>query len=463
MHIEFHGAVRTVTGSCFLLQVNDKRVLIDCGMFQGGKKIRRLNEKPFRFNPKSIDAVLSTHGHIDHSGLLPKLVKDGFAGPIYATRATADLLLILLKDSAHIQQMDAEWASRKARRAGLPIVEPMYTLEDAEKTLDLLKPIRYRKEVKVFEGITAVFHDAGHILGSSFIEVTVEEGGRTKKIVFSGDVGNLEQAIIKDPAVGTGADYLLIESTYGDRNHKKKADTMRELAEILVQAYKDGGNVVIPAFAVGRTQEILYQLYRLSQEGRLPDFDIYVDSPMAISATKTYREHEECFDTETIQILMSGKGPFSLPKLTYSRSTEQSRAINFNNNPKIIISASGMCDAGRILHHLKHNLWKRNAHIVFVGYQAHGSLGRRIIEGVPKVKIFREEVAVVAKIHTIGGLSAHADQKGLLDWAAHLTDPKPKVFVVHGEEEASSVFAQKLKSQLGLEAILPTWHEKIRL
>lgn len=463
MHLEFHGAVRTVTGSCFLLQVNDKRILIDCGLFQGGRSIQERNEVPFPFSPKTIDYVLVTHAHIDHSGRLPKLVKDGYSGPIISTRATVDLLHLMLLDAAHIQEMESIWSNRKAKRAGRPLGEPLYTTDDAKQALTLLSKVKYEQEVDLCDGVRLKFRDAGHILGSAFIELWATEKGVTRKFVFSGDVGNMEQAIIRDPKFAESADVLLVESTYGNRNHKARPDTLKELAEIIIKSYKQGGNIVIPAFAVGRTQEVLYQLRQLNQEGRLPDYRVYIDSPMAISATDIYRKHSECFDDETIQILLSGEGPFHLPDVQYTRKTEQSRAINFSEGPNIIISASGMCDAGRILHHLKHNLWKRNANIIFVGYQAEGSMGWLLINGRPRVKIFREEIVVAAKIHTIGGLSAHGDQKTLLEWVGKMADSKPLTYIVHGDEEPGAVLARKLNEEYGIEARLPVWHERVDL
>ena len=464
MKIEFHGAARTVTGSCHLLTVGDKRILVDCGMFQGGRKLEARNEMPFPFSPRSIDAVLVTHSHVDHVGLLPKLVQQGYYGPIICTRAAADMTELILRDAAHIQESEAEWHNRKAKRAGGPMIKPLYTMEDAEAAIELIQSTDYHQMTRVVDNVKAVFKDAGHILGSAIIEVYATENGSSRKIVFSGDLGNTEQAIIRDPETVQEADFVLIESTYGNRNHRNREDTLNELAEILIQAYKDEGNVVIPAFAVGRTQELLYQLRRLSQEGRLPNFRVFVDSPMAISATNIYRKHGECFDAETMQLIMDGEGPFHLDRIEYTQLTEQSRAINFVKEPSLIISASGMCSAGRILHHLKHNLWRRSSHIVFVGYQAHGSLGRIIIEGEPRVKIFGEEIACVAHIHTLGGLSAHADQKILLNWLESVAPCKPGVFVVHGEEQSSAAFAKKIKSDLGLpDVFIPTWHEEFQL
>ena len=463
MQIEFHGAAETVTGSCFLLKANGHRILIDCGMFQGGKRLEKRNAGNFPFSPRSIDAVIVTHAHIDHSGLLPKLVKLGYKGPIIGTQATVHLLHLMLLDSAHIQESDAEWMTRKSLRSGKEPVEPIYTTQDALQTLELLQAHKYNQSVDLLPGIQFVFRDAGHILGSSFVELWATEKGSTRKIVFSGDIGNREQAIIRDPETTDSADFLVIESTYGDRNHRSRADTLNELQGILAEAFSDQGSVILPAFAVGRTQEILYNLRQLSQEGRLPAFRIYVDSPMAISATQIYREHSECFDDETVQVLMSGEGPFNLRDIHYTRETAQSRAINFAPGPKLIISASGMCTAGRILHHLKHHLWKPDSHVVFVGFQAEGSLGRLLVDGAPHVKIFAEKIAVAAKIHTIGGLSAHGDQRLLMEWVSQIAPSKPQVFVVHGEPQVSKSFASRIHRDLGLDAVVPTYHESFLL
>lgn len=463
MHIEFHGAVGTTTGSCFLVQVGETRFLVDCGMYQGPKAITARNEKPFPFLPRSIDFVLLTHAHIDHSGLLPRLVREGFNGPIYGTPATVDLLKLLLQDAAHIQEKDAEWRNRKSRRAGHIIEEPLYTVEDAEKACQQSRTINYHEPYQCAPGVQVVFRDAGHILGSAFLEIDLSEGDKTRRVVFSGDVGDTDQAIIRDPETATEADVLILESTYGDRRHRDKADTLRELGEILDRSHREGGNVVIPAFAVGRTQEILYQLHRLWQEGRLPPFQVFVDSPMAISATDIYRDHPECFDHETVQMLLNDEGPFTLPNLHFTRDVQESIRINFVPEPSIIISASGMCHAGRILHHLKHNLWRRDSHVVFVGFQAEGTLGRALVDGTPRVKIMGEQIAVLAKIHTIGGLSAHADRDGLMEWAGHFKQSKPIVYVVHGEEQASFALAQSLRSAYRFDTRLPAWHERFAL
>lgn len=459
MRLEFHGAIRTVTGSCYLLGVGRKKILVDCGMYQGDGEIEERNARPLMFSPREIDAVLVTHAHIDHIGLLPRLVHEGFGGKIFCTRATRSLLPLMLKDSAHIQLQEAEWRNRKARRAGRHLVQPLYLIEDAEAACALARGVSYHEEFAVCENVRAIFRDAGHILGSAFIEVFATENGVTKKIVFSGDLGNREQAIIRDPEYADSADVLLVESTYGERNHKPREDTLTEFRTILEDAFRAGGNVIIPSFAVGRTQEVLYDLHDLASAESLPPFDIFVDSPMASAATQIYRDHTECFDEETVALLMKDDGPFMVPRLKFTHDVSESIAINRSKHPAIIISASGMCDAGRIRHHLKHNLWKRNAHVVFVGFQAEGTLGRRLVDGAPRVRIMGEDIAVTAHVHTVGGLSAHADQKILVDWVGRMAKSRPTVFVVHGEEKAGSALAAKLKEVHGLAAHLPVWHE----
>ncbi|MDP8221926.1 MAG: MBL fold metallo-hydrolase [Candidatus Lernaella stagnicola] len=464
MQLEFHGAIRVVTGSCYLLRIGGKQVLIDCGLYQGGRRIERRNREAFHFNPQTIDAVVVTHAHIDHIGLLPKLVRDGYRGPIHSTAATSDLARILLLDAAHIAEFEAERHNRKAKRSGQPFERPVFTMRNAEDAIELFVQHRYGDEFDVVEGLHAVYRDAGHILGSAFVEMVAYENGAKRRITFSGDLGNTDQAIICDPQPPNPTDVLLIESTYGDRQHRPRGDTLNELAEILLQAYKEGGNVVIPAFAVGRTQEVLYRLREMNDEGRLPAFNVFVDSPLAISATQIVRENSQCYDDETVHELTAlGSDPLMVPRLAFTRSTDASKQINFVDEPSIIISASGMCNAGRILHHLKHNLWRREAHVVFVGYQGVGTLGRLLVDGIPRVKIMGDEIMVAAHIHTIGGLSAHADQQGMMDWAKPLADKPPRTFVVHGEEGPANTFAKLLKSQYGFNARVPLWHETVTL
>ncbi|HPM76496.1 MAG TPA: MBL fold metallo-hydrolase [bacterium] len=464
MNLEFHGAVRTVTGSAHLLRIGDRNFLIDCGMFQGPRYLEERNQLPFYFDPNLLDGVLLTHAHIDHSGLIPKLYKDGYRGPVHATRATVDLAQIMLLDSAHIAERDAIDHNRRARRKGHSLIKPIFTIEEAGQSLEQLVSHKYEDMIELAPGITAVFRDAGHILGSAFIEMTVRSEEGEKRITFSGDVGNKDQALIRDPFKPNPTDVLLIESTYGDRLHKPRTDTLAELADVLLVAWQDRGNVIIPSFAVGRTQEILYRLRELSEEGRLPGFNVYVDSPLAINATEIVRNNPQCYDDETIfGITGLGNDPLLVPNLRFTRDARESMAINEADKPSIIISASGMCTAGRILHHLKHNLWRRECHIVFVGFQAEGSLGRMLVDGAPRVKIFGQEVVAAAHIHTIGGLSAHADRDGLLEWMAPALHKHTKVFVVHGEEEAAASFAAGVKKEFGNPAVVPTWHEIARL
>jgi metallo-beta-lactamase family protein len=441
MLIQVCGAARTVTGSCVLVEAADSLFLVDCGMHQGGEKGEALNFQRFVFGPEELDFVLLTHAHIDHSGRLPRLVKQGFSGPIYATPATCDLAEIMLLDSAYIQEMEAEWRTRKAKRAGRRGVEALYTEEDARKAISLLKPVAYNAPTELAPGVTVQFHDAGHILGSAFLEVWLEEDGERTKVLFSGDVGQPDRPIIRDPQIVETADFLIMESTYGDRLHESNGAPEDQLAEILEQAKRTGGNVIIPAFAVGRTQEVVYYLRQIMDERGL-DMSIYVDSPMASRATEVYRRHREIFDEEAWKLVGEPGGIFDYPGLHYTASADESRALN-EKKGIVIISASGMADAGRIRHHLKHNLWRPEAHVVIVGYQAEGSLGRRLLDGAETVRIFGEEIAVKAHIHDITGLSAHADQEQLLEWASHIKGLR-LVILTHGEPQA----ALKLKSLL---------------
>jgi metallo-beta-lactamase family protein len=460
MRLEFLGAARSVTGSSYLLHIGEKKVLVDCGMYQGGAALEKRNRLPFTFDPRTLAAVIVTHAHIDHIGLLPKLVREGYGGPIHATHATCELARLLLADSAHIAQADAEHHNRKAQRAGEAPVAPLYGLDDAEAAMRLFAAHPYEEEIAIVPGLRAVYRDAGHILGSAFVETVVEDGGKPKRLTFSGDIGHRNPAIIRDPEPPRPTDALLIESTYGDRLHKSHADTVSELAQILKDAYADGGNVVIPAFAVGRTQEILYRLRQMAEQSALPPFRIYVDSPLAISVTQVVRENPDCWDEETLHILnVEHHDPLAVPRLAFTRTAPESIAINNSREPAIIISANGMCSAGRILHHLKHNLWRRESRIVFVGFQGEGTLGRMIVDGAPRVKIMGETIAVAAHIATIGGLSAHADRDGLTDWLAPIAGGKPRTFVVHGEAKAADAFAQTVREKFGIDATVPSLHD----
>lgn len=458
MELMFIGADHEVTGSCHYLQVGKKKFLIDCGMEQG-KDLYENADLPV---PASeLDYVLLTHAHIDHTGMLPKLVRDGFQGQIVATHATALLCDIMLRDSAHIQTMETQWRNKKAARKvdGEPY-EPIYTMEDALNTIRRIQSYPYGKIFTLCDGVRFRFTDIGHLLGSASIELWLEEGGTRKKIVFSGDIGNKNQPLLRDPIYTEEADYVLIESTYGDRLHEHdERDPVHELADIINETFHRGGNVVIPAFAVGRTQVLLYYIRQIKDNDLVPDFrnfPVYVDSPLAVEATQIFYETgEECYDEEAMELLNRGINPISFPNLRLTISTEESKAINEDEEPKVIISASGMCDAGRIKHHLKYNLWREDSTVLIVGYQSVGSPGRKLLDGASELKLFGESVAVRAQIRQIPGLSGHADKEGLLDWI-HAFKTKPKqVFVVHGEDEVAAGFAEYLQTRDGYRAMAP--------
>jgi metallo-beta-lactamase family protein len=454
MKITFCGAAREVTGSCYLVETGSARFLVDCGMVQGGREAPERNRKPFSFDPGSIDFVLLTHAHIDHSGLLPKLMRDGFKGPVHTTTATADLLGVMLPDSGHIQEFEAERARRqhKSTRNGT-VHEPIYTAQDAEDCLKQVNPVTYDHWLAPHAGVRCRFRDAGHILGSAIIEIQVTEGGRTTTLVCSGDLGQPGRPILRDPTLIEHADVLLIESTYGDRAHKDMPATLHELVDVIERTLHTG-NVIVPAFAVGRTQEIIYHLHQLSRQGRLHDLNIFVDSPMATAATHITMQHLALFD-ETAQGLaewyQQGSGR---PALHFTGSVDESIALNQVRAGAIIISASGMCDAGRIKHHLRHNLGRSECSVLITGFQAKGTLGRRLVDGAERVTLFGQGVPVRAAIHTLGGFSAHADQPALLAWTAGFTQPPRQTFVVHGEETAALAFAQELRAQRG-------WHVNV--
>ncbi len=459
MKIEFVGGARTVTGSSYILTTDRCTIMIDCGMFQGNAALRDRNALGLIYAPKKIDALLLTHAHIDHSGLIPKLVKEGFENKIFATSATVDLCAIMLPDSAHIQESDAEWRTRKQRKRGEPGVEPLYTMADAEKAVQFFVPVRYDDLVDIAPGVRARFRDDGHILGSAFIELMVEDGGTTRTIVFSGDIGSSDQAIIRDPDLPDNADVLFIESTYGDRLHKSKKDTYEEFKNIILESHNRKGNIIIPSFAVERTQEIIYTLGKLFAAGDIPRIPVYIDSPLAINATEVFLRNTAYFDDEMKQLLASGVNPLEFPNLTFVRTTEESIALNKDAKGSIIISASGMCTAGRIKFHLANNLYRPESSVIFVGFQAEGTLGRMLVDGATRVKIYGEDVVVKSRIYTLGGFSGHADRDGLLAWMSRIKNEKLTVFVIHGEERSSLALADSIKERFGYTTYVPRWGE----
>lgn len=461
--LSFLGGAGTVTGSSFLLETGDVKLLVDCGLFQGGREIRERNWRPFAFSPADIDYVVLTHAHIDHSGLLPRLCREGFRGRIIATRASVDLARIMLPDSAHIQESEAEWRNRKRERAGLPLEPPLYTVADAEAVLPHFLGVNYDEIISLTSTVKIRLRDAGHILGSAILEVWVSNT-EDFKIVFSGDLGNSGQPLIRDPALIEAADYLVLEATYGSRLHPPREERRPELARIIRETTSRGGNVVIPAFAIERTQDLLYDLSSLFASGEIPvQVPVFVDSPLATKATEVFIRHPGYYDQETWQVLSQGREPLSFPNLKFVRTAEESKALNATAKGSIIISASGMCDAGRIKHHLKHNLWRPEAGIVLVGYQAEGTLGRQLLEGAKKVRIFGEEVAVKARVFNLSAYSAHADQAGLVRWVSAFEQKPQVVFLVHGEEEALGTLANLLRERLDLAVHVPAWGEKVEL
>lgn len=456
MKLTFLGAAHEVTGSCTLVEVGSTKFLVDFGMEQG-KDLYENAELPIKAS--DIDFVLLTHAHIDHSGQLPLLYKNGFRSPVYTTGATCMLADIMLRDSANIQMQDAEWKSRKAQRAGQPPVEPAYTVTEVEGLMKNFRPCGYGEVLQISENVSVRFNDAGHLLGSANIEVWLKEGSETRKLLFSGDVGNKNQPILRDPQKVGEADYVVIESTYGDRLHEEAKDILKPLAEYLQQTFDRGGNVVIPAFAVGRTQEMLYFLREIKEQGLVqghPDFPVYVDSPLAENSTSVFLQCDaDYLDEESRYIMNTGVNPLIFPGLHIAQTSGESKAINFDPTPKVIISASGMCDAGRIRHHLKHNLWRAESTVLFVGYQAEGTVGRKLIDGCETLKLFGEEIAVNAQIGVLPGMSGHADRDGLLNWLGGLTQPPKAVFVNHGEDGVCDSFAQTIHDRFGYTAYAP--------
>ena len=456
MKLTFIGANHEVTGSCHCLEACGKKILVDYGMEQGGNVYENA-ELPFAI--PDVDYILITHAHIDHTGLLPLLYAEDFRGQIFATQATCDLCNIMLKDSAHIQEMEAEWKNRKARRAGKPEVEPLYTINDAQGVLTHFVPCHYKDVLTLTDGLRIRFTDVGHLLGSASIEVWMEEEGVEKKIVFSGDIGNKNKPLIKNPSYIDEADYVVMECTYGDRTHDRTHEHIEELAQILQETLDRGGNLVIPAFAVGRTQEILYFMRKIKEEKLIKghdDFEVYVDSPLAVEATQVFTKNiMECYDEEAMDLVNRGINPIGFPGLKLSITSEDSKNINFDMTPKVIISAAGMCDAGRIRHHLKHNLWRPECTILFAGYQAVGTLGRSLLEGAQVVKLFGETIDVEAHIEKLDGISGHADMNGLITWVSAFKEKPSQVFLVHGDDDVCTSFAGLLHTDYGFETAAP--------
>jgi metallo-beta-lactamase family protein len=463
MKLSFLGAAGEVTGSSFLLEAPGLRVLVDCGMFQGGREADARNRAPFAFAPESLDLVLLTHAHIDHSGLLPRLVAQGFRGRIHATAATADLLQVMLADSAHIQDKEKEWRDKAGGRgAGRP---PLYTLAEVQRTLRQLSPVEYDAELALRPGLRCRFRDAGHIIGSAIIELWVDDGGSTHKLVFSGDLGQPGRPLVRDPTPIPDADVLVVESTYGNRLHKSLEDTLAELEHAVSDTLtRKKGNVIIPAFAVGRTQEILYLLVDLYRQGRLPEMEIYVDSPMALKATDITARHWDLLDKDAAAMLRWMQKRRGRPRIHFVEDAVESAGLRHIKRGAVILSASGMCNAGRIKHHLRHNLGRRESTVIIAGFQAEGTLGRRIVDGAKSVRLFGIPVPVKADIYTIGGLSAHADQAALLGWLGHFRRPPRRSFIVHGERDTAAVFAGAIRERLGWTGIdIPALHSAILL
>jgi len=461
--LTFYGATEGVTGSSYMLEVNGNSILLDCGLFQGGREEEKANSKPFQFDVHKIDAVVLSHAHLDHSGRLPKLVAEGYTGALHMTNPTCELLEVMLKDAASLQLRDVEWENKRRRRAGKKEIEPTYTIEDVEAALTLCDGLAYGQRREIVTGVEICFRDAGHILGSAIVELFITENGVAKKLVFSGDLGNSCAALLRDPEIVEQADVLLLESTYGDRNHRPMDETLAEFEAIITEATESGGNVLIPSFAVGRTQEIIFRLGEMYQKGKLRQQAVYLDSPMAIAVTEIYHRYQNTYNKEDVKAIHKGKSTSLhtfLPVLRYSTSTEESMALNKVEAGIVVIAGSGMCTGGRIRHHLKHNLWRRNAHVVIVGYQAFGTPGRALVDGAKYFRIGGDKIVVNATIHTLGGFSAHASQSQLIDWIAHFKKPRPQLFLIHGEAETKVVFQQRLV-EAGWSAKIPANAESV--
>jgi metallo-beta-lactamase family protein len=456
MRIKFLGAAKTVTGSCYMMETASARFSVDCGLHQGNREIEARNLETQIYQPDKIDFILVTHAHMDHTGLLPRMVKQGFSGKVYLTPPTRDLLGIMLQDSAHIQEMEAEWHTRKGARRGSKPMEPLYNQADALAVMPLMHTVNYNEPFEPAPGIKAVYREAGHILGAAFIELWVTENGSPMKLVFSGDLGRTNPMLIKNHSFAEQSDYLFLESTYGDRDHKDPASSLDEMAEAISYSYTHGEKVIIPAFAVERTQEILHCLRELSQAGKLPkDMPVFLDSPLAIRATEIFKKYPKYMDETITDEMASGQDPFALPNLKFTLTSDESRKINTLNGPAVVISASGMCNAGRVRHHLRHNLWRKGASVVFVGFQGQGTPGRKLVDGAKFLRIMGEEVQVAARIFTIGGFSAHAGQSQILDWLGHFQKNGMKVFLVHGENSAITTLANLITARFGFQVHIP--------
>ena len=474
MKITFLGATKTVTGSNFLVEAAGKKFLVDCGMYQGKIEEEMDNGDPFMYNPAEIDFMLLTHAHIDHSGRIPKLYNEGFKNKIYATKATCDLCSIMLPDSGHIQEVEIQWKNKKRMREGLEPLPPLYTAQDAINCMEVFQPVSYDEIVDVDENISVRFNDAGHMLGSAIIEIWATEDGKVTKAVFTGDLGNNDLPLLASPTMISNADYLVMESTYGSRVHVRNDEKAEMFLDIVYETLENSGRVIIPSFAVGRTQEILYELNNLKEEKskdeefakkyeKVMNAKVYVDSPLAISATEIFKKNSELFDDDVKALMESGDNPLEFRGLTFTKTAEESKELNTNHEPCIIISASGMCDVGRIKHHLKHNLWNPSATILFVGYQAPGTLGYSIVNGCKKVKVFGEEIAVNARVEYIEGYSGHADQTWLLNFIYSFTNPPKHIFLVHGEEEGQEVLKEKIIETTKIPVTIPSFGEKFDL
>ncbi len=469
MKITFLGATKTVTGSNFLVEAAGKKFLIDCGMWQGNSELEMQNAEDFEFNPQEIDFMILTHAHIDHSGRIPKLYNEGYRNPIYAHKATCDLCTLMLPDSGHIQEMENEWKNKKRKRKGEKELPPLYTAEDALKSMEVFEPVQYDEIVEVTPEIHFRLNDAGHMLGSSIIELWVKEGEKEEKTVFTGDLGNNDIPLLDSPTMIDSCDYLVMESTYGSRKHLRNDEKAEMFLNIVSETLDNGGTVVIPSFAVGRTQEILYEINKLKEVKNDDEFrrkyktlmksSVYVDSPLAISATEVFRENTNLFEPEVIEEMEKGDNPLEFPGLKFTRTSDESKALNESNESSIIISASGMCEVGRIKHHLKHNIWNPKSTILFVGYQAPGTLGYSIVNGEKKVKIFGEEFAVNARIEYIEGYSGHADQDGLMNFIYSFRNKPKHIFLVHGEEDAQNVLRERIENETKIPVTIPEFGE----